>query len=243
MELHISELSLSTDSENYATERYPSSLPPWSLQGRSDKDGVYNKTIGRIQPTKLDTLTGTFFLLEYDSSMVLTISSYLALTSLTAKAGRTIAWRVPLQQSLEQCLNTASTSPMELLQTQQRTTTTVWVSLPPLKCQDFLIRKWHQCPSLKYQSLPWYLIWLVSSPGGLNRILYFCNNKWCWIAVLSTDVADLHSDPEIMFFSPCSKTSVIFKQLLCCVPQVAALYFERNDSCIKCPYVLCLSKA
>lgn len=136
---HIWTMSLSIDSENYAMERYPSSLSPWSLQGQRNKDGVYNKTIGRIQPTKLYTLTGTFFLLEYDRSVVLPRSFYLALTSLIAKVVRAIAWRLPQTAPAvcPECLNTAPASLTQLLQTQQRTTTTVWVSLFPPSVMTF----------------------------------------------------------------------------------------------------------
>lgn len=67
----------------------------WSLQGGRHEHGFYNKTIRRIQPTKRHTLTGTFFHLEHNRSIILTRFSYLALTLLTAKAVSTIAWHTP----------------------------------------------------------------------------------------------------------------------------------------------------
>ena len=149
-----------------------------SLQGGRNEHGFYNKSISRIQPTKLYALTGTFSHLECDRHIILTRYFYLALTLLIDKVISTIAWHIPQNCSSSLFSNVWTYFQHHLhsfckkrREPQQQSVSYCFLSIV------LLVRKWHQCPSLKYQSLAWSLIWLVLNPKSLNWILYFCKNK------------------------------------------------------------------
>lgn len=94
-----------------------------------------------------------------------------------------------LEGCTQQCLNSVSMSPVQVCKKSTKPGECLTAS-SQLKWHS--VKKLHQHPSLKHQSLAGSLIWFVWNPQGLSWILYFCKNKalpdccikhrCCWLA-------------------------------------------------------------